>query len=175
MASLIQLIPANGESMKTTVFFAALTISIIAMPGTAFAKGSQVPTREFIARQFDMWNAALQTRDANKVAALYCANGGVLLPTVSNKVRTSRAEIVDYFEHFLELKPAGRIDKDYIRILGPDTAVNSGIYTFRLTKNGKPEDVQARYTFVYQKQDGKWCIMDHHSSAMPEVVPAPSH
>jgi uncharacterized protein (TIGR02246 family) len=173
--SLIPRMPANGESMKITAFFTVLIVSIIAMPGMAFAKDSHDPSKEFVAKQFDIWNAALQTRDANKVAALYCANGGVLLPTVSNKVRTNRAEIVDYFEHFLQLKPVGHIDEHYIRILGPDTAVNSGIYTFHLTKDGKPEEVQARYTFVYQKQGGKWCIMDHHSSAMPEVVPAASH
>jgi uncharacterized protein (TIGR02246 family) len=145
------------------------------MPGMALAKGSHDPSQEFIAKQFDIWNAALQTRDPNKVAALYCQPGGVLLPTVSNQVRTNRAEITDYFVHFLELKPAGKIDRAYIRILGPDTALNSGVYTFRLIKDGKPTDVQARYTFVYQKVQGKWCIMDHHSSAMPETGQSSSH
>ncbi|MGA9855218.1 MAG: SgcJ/EcaC family oxidoreductase [Gammaproteobacteria bacterium] len=161
--------------MKTSIFFTALMISIFAMPGMALAKGSHDPSQEFIAKQFDIWNAALQTRDADKVAALYCQPGGVLLPTVSNQVRTNRSEIADYFVHFLELKPAGKIDKAYIRILGPDTAVNSGVYTFHLIKDGKPTEVQARYTFVYQKMHGKWCIMDHHSSAMPETEPTASH
>ncbi len=161
--------------MKTSIVFTALLISIFAMPGMSFAKGSHDPSQEFIAKQFDIWNAALQTGDPHKVAALYCQPGGVLLPTVSNKVRTNRSEIADYFVHFLQLKPAGQIDKAYIRILGPDTAVNSGLYTFHVIKDGKPADVHARYTFVYQKVQGKWCIMDHHSSAMPETGQMPQH
>lgn len=149
--------------------------SIFAMPSMAIAKGSHDPSQEFIAKQFDIWNVALQTRDADKVAALYCESGGVLIPTVSNVVRTNHGEIADYFEHFLELKPVGQIDKAYIRVLGPDTAVNSGLYTFHVIKDGKPADVHARYTFVYQKQHGKWCIMEQHSSAMPETEQTSSH
>ena len=43
-----------------------------------------------LAAQFDRWNMALQTGDPEKVAALY-APDGVLLPTVSNQVRTDHA------------------------------------------------------------------------------------
>nr|WP_309546648.1 SgcJ/EcaC family oxidoreductase [Xanthomonas vasicola] len=43
-------------------------------------------------------------------------------------------------------------------------------YTFTLTdKDGRKSNVQARYTFVYEKRDGKWLIINHHNSAMPEV------
>jgi uncharacterized protein (TIGR02246 family) len=161
--------------MNNPIFYIALILSSFAMAGMASAKGSHDPSQEFIAKQFEVWNAALQTGDPNKVAALYCQPGGVLLPTVSNQVRTNRAEIADYFVHFLQLKPNGQIDKAYIRVLGPDAAVNSGLYTFHVIKDGKPEDVHARYTFVYQKVQGKWCILDHHSSAMPETGQSSSH
>jgi uncharacterized protein (TIGR02246 family) len=158
--------------MKTAIISALLLTAVAAAPATSLAKGTSMPSNALIAQQFTIWNAALQTLDAKKVAALYCDPGGVLLPTVSNQVRTTPAQITDYFDHFLELKPKGTIDESYIRILGPDTAINSGIYTFQLVNNGKPQTVQARYTFVYQKMNGKWCIMDHHSSAMPETTPA---
>jgi uncharacterized protein (TIGR02246 family) len=49
-----------------------------------------------VAAQFDRWNSALQTGDPEKVASLY-APDGVLLPTVSNKVRPDHATKVDYF------------------------------------------------------------------------------
>ena len=82
------------------------------------------------------------------------APGGVLLPTVSNKVRTTPAEIVDYFTTFLKLKPNGKIDESNVRMLTPDTAINSGIYTFTLQKDGQPATVQARYSFTYKKVRG---------------------
>jgi uncharacterized protein (TIGR02246 family) len=40
-----------------------------------------------LAGQFDRWNEALQTGDPEAVAALYMPDA-VLLPTVSNQVRT---------------------------------------------------------------------------------------
>ncbi|HEX5314324.1 MAG TPA: SgcJ/EcaC family oxidoreductase [Gammaproteobacteria bacterium] len=162
--------------MKITILSVLLLGALATAPAPAFAAGSSAPSKAAIAQQFTIWNAALQTGDPAKVAALYCEPGGVLLPTVSNTVRTNRAAITDYFVHFLQLKPKGSIDQSYIHILGPDTAINSGIYTFDVTENGKPAQVQARFTFVYQKVNGTWCIMDHHSSAMPEKAPsAASH
>jgi uncharacterized protein (TIGR02246 family) len=92
----------------------------------------------------------------------------VLLPTVSNNVRTDRAEIVDYFQHFLQSKPVGAIDEEVIKIVDRDTAINTGVYHFNLTKDGKRQRVNARYTYVYEFMNGKWLILNHHSSAMPE-------
>ncbi|WP_462380161.1 SgcJ/EcaC family oxidoreductase [Pseudomonas sp. Marseille-QA0892] len=125
-----------------------------------------------IAALFDEWNKALQTGDSAKVAALYSGNA-VLQPTVSNRVRTTNAEIQDYFDHFLPLKPVGEINYREIRRLGPDVALDSGVYTFHLTPaDGPAQSVQARYTFLYSRAGGEWRILNHHSSAMPEVLPA---
>ena len=49
-------------------------------------------------------------------------------------------------------------------------ALDSGVYTFSLVKEGKPVKVQARYTYLYEKVEGEWKIMNYHSSAMPEKV-----
>lgn len=119
--------------------------------------------------QFDRWNNALQTGDAAAVTAYY-ANDAVLLPTVSNKVRTDHEGIRDYFEYFLGLQPNGKIDEKNIYING-NVAINAGIYTFTVKKDGEEQQVQARYSFVYERQnDGEWLIVNHHSSAMPEVM-----
>lgn len=128
------------------------------------------PDTATIAQLFEQWNASLQTGDAGAVTANY-AEDSVLLPTVSNKVRSTHAETEDYFDHFLALEPVGHIDEQHIRING-DTAINAGIYTFNIRKDGEPAQVQARYTFVYEHIDGDWLIVNHHSSAMPEIITA---
>ena len=95
----------------------------------------------------------------------------MLLPTVSNKVCASRLEIKDYFDHFLAAKPQGVINYRQVRLLDDDSAVDAGVYTFTLTNpDGSTRNVQARYTFIYEKRDGRWLIINHHSSAMPEVA-----
>jgi uncharacterized protein (TIGR02246 family) len=122
-----------------------------------------------IAGLFDRWNAALKTGSAVAVTSLY-APDAILQPTVSNKVRSTPAQIQDYFVHFLAAKPVGVINYREIRHLGPDAAMDSGVYTFTLTQaDGSKREVQARYTFLYERLDGQWKIINHHSSAMPEV------
>ncbi|KAI3434964.1 hypothetical protein D9Q98_003017 [Chlorella vulgaris] len=122
---------------------------------------------------FDIWNNALQTGDPEQVANLY-ADDGLLLPTVSNKIRPCHESKVDYFTSFLQLKPYGTIDERNVRFLNPakTLAANSGIYTFNIVKEGKPASVQARYSFIYRKIGGAWKIVEHHSSAMPELPAA---
>ena len=112
---------------------------------------------------FDEWNSALQTGDPKKVAVLYETNG-ILLPTVSNKVRHNHEEIEDYFVHFLANGPVGKIDEENVRTFG-QLAINSGVYTFTF-KDGSA--VQARFTFVYWWNGERWMIVEHHSSRMPE-------
>jgi uncharacterized protein (TIGR02246 family) len=139
------------------------------------APGSNLPSKREIATLFDEWNETLRTGGPHDMALLY-ADNGVLLPTVSNEVRSNRVEIADYFEHFLALHPRGTINEQHIDVLDSNTAVNSGVYTFDVIKEGQPTFVVARYSFLYEKIGGKWLIKSHHSSAMPEPVatrPAP--
>ncbi|MER5215738.1 SgcJ/EcaC family oxidoreductase [Streptomyces sp. NPDC002838] len=155
---------------------AIVTAAAVAAIGTvavgvsaAGPKAPAMPTTKQVATVFDGWNAALQTGDPEKVADLY-AKDAVLLPTLSNKVRGDRAGIVDYFEHFLANKPVGKKIESHINVLDGDSAIDAGVYEFTLTDHdtGKKNVVQARYTYEYEKRDGKWLIVNHHSSAMPE-------
>ncbi|ABM39319.1 SgcJ/EcaC family oxidoreductase [Polaromonas naphthalenivorans] len=117
-----------------------------------------------IAALFDRWNRSLQTGDPHQVVANY-ADRSILLPTVSNQPRLTAAEKEDYFHHFLENKPVGKIDSRTIE-MGCNTAVDAGLYTFTFGATGA--QVKARYTYTYRWDGKQWLITSHHSSAMPE-------
>lgn len=143
--------------------------TVAATAGPKPATKHAEPTRAQIAGLFDTWNKALRTGDSKKVASLY-AKDAVLLPTVSNEVRTNHAQIVAYFDKFLQSKPVGKKVKTIVDVLDKDSAIDTGVYQFTLTDKatGKKSVVEARYTYAYEKIDGKWKIVNHHSSAMPE-------
>jgi uncharacterized protein (TIGR02246 family) len=123
------------------------------------------PTNEQeISALFDRWNRSLQTGNPHTVAANY-AERSVLLPTLSNKPRVTEAEKEDYFHHFLENKPTGKIDSRTIEI-GCNSAVDVGLYTFTFGNTGA--QVKARYTYTYKWDGNQWLITSHHSSLMPE-------
>ena len=161
--------------MKKIVFAIALltgTAVIAKEAPTRYDNLASVPSTaadKEIAQLFERWNTALQTGKPDEVVKLYAPNG-ILQPTVSNKIRATPAEIKDYFEHFMLLKPKGSINYRQIRVLNDNTALDSGAYTFNVVKDGKPSKVRARYTYVYAKINGDWKIINHHSSSMPEFV-----
>ncbi|PXB02631.1 SgcJ/EcaC family oxidoreductase [Pectobacterium carotovorum] len=148
------------------------TVLTLAMLGTLASASVQAAqsmecvktSKKEIASLFNRWNASLQTGDAKKVNRNY-ASDAVLLPTLSDQPRTTDAERIDYFEHFLEKKPVGKIDTSTIRI-GCNKAVDTGTYTFTF---GDGSVAKARYTYTYawNAKQKQWLITTHHSSANP--------
>ena len=121
-------------------------------------------TEPEVAALFERWNQSLKSLSATEVVKNYAARS-ILLPTVSNKARLSAAEKEDYFVHFLENKPQGRIDMRFVDI-GCNTVLDAGLYTFSFAKTGTK--VSGRYSFTYGWDGQQWLITSHHSSAMPE-------
>ncbi|MEA5513066.1 SgcJ/EcaC family oxidoreductase [Nodularia sp. UHCC 0506] len=163
--------------MKTTITRSALSsifsavlacASIMPITPVQAQRNCNRATRPEIAGLFDRWNRSLQTGDPNLVTQNYARNA-ILLPTVSNQVRRNHEEIQDYFVKFLALQPVGKINYSSIRLYC-GVAIDSGIYTFTTVNNGQTQEVQARYTFVYNRVGNQWLIAEHHSSAMPETI-----
>lgn len=118
-----------------------------------------------ILHMIDEWNYALKTGNPDEVLKLYDQNA-ILLPTFSCRVRHNHDEIREYFQHFLEKKPSCLVEESNIHVFG-NTAIISGIYVFTYLTD--PSMIQrARFTFVYHKKGGRWLIVEHHSSCMPE-------
>jgi uncharacterized protein (TIGR02246 family) len=153
-----------GGNMIIRAFFTAAALAALVPPAQAQSavKCARI-TKTDVEKLFDRWNASLKTADPEKVADNY-AEDAVLLPTVSNKPRLTRAERVEYFKEFLKKEPVGAIDSRVIKI-GCNSVVDAGLYTFTLHGH---DQVHARYTFTYEFKNGKWVIAHHHSSAMPE-------
>lgn len=122
-----------------------------------------------VAALFDRWNTDVQSGDPHRVVENY-APDSLLLPTVSNTPRQTPEAKLDYFEHFLALKPKGEIVSRMIMI-DCNSALDTGVYNFQL---GDGSSVPARYTFTYKWFDDtkQWLITSHHSSAMPEQAAA---
>jgi uncharacterized protein (TIGR02246 family) len=148
----------------TVVACCATNAAIADSAGAAHTESCKATSTAEIEALFDRWNKSLQTLDPHKVVSNY-AEHSILLPTVSNKPRLTAAEKEDYFVHFLENKPSGKIDMRDIE-LGCNFAVDAGLYTFTFAKTG--DVVHARYTYTYHWDGKQWLITSHHSSAMPE-------
>ena len=116
---------------------------------------------------FDSWNYALQTGDSGEVAKLY-VNESTFLPTLSGVFEKGVSGAENYFQHFLEKNPVGRIVSDEVQG-DEDLIIHSGLYTFEVDgQNSDRVDIRARFTFVYQKQkNGGYKILHHHSSLKP--------
>ncbi len=150
--------------MKLRLSLVAITIgAVFSTQALARSENCHAINEKEIASLFDRWNDSLQTGDPKKVVANY-ATKSVLLPTVSNTPRLTPEAKEDYFEHFLQKKPVGKIDSRTIEI-DCNTAIDTGLYTFTL---GDGSQVKARYTFTYKWNGKTWLITSHHSSAMPE-------
>ena len=131
-------------------------------------------SEEEIKSLFDRWNASLATLDPEEVSKGY-ASDAILLPTLSDVPRTTHEEIKEYFVHFLQKKPQGKIVQRTIK-LGCNIASDTGLYIFTVhEKNGKTKQVEARYSFVYEYDDDQWLIEHHHSSLMPEQLAIAAH
>ena len=144
-----------------------LALPLLALPGSdahAATPACTMASDTEILALFSQWNGSLQSGDPRQVDALY-ARDAVLLPTLSRVPRLTSEARIDYFEHFLKDRPAGRLDSQRVQI-GCDSALLSGLYTFDFGRTGK--QVAARYSFAYTWTGERWLITSHHSSALPE-------
>ena len=128
---------------------------------------------DFISSQLlQKWVSAIKGGDANQVANLY-RDDAMLLGTFSNKERIGRGLILEYFENLLkspvevEIVSNNPVYESYAdpdaEEVGVSCAANSGLYNF--VTGG--ETINARFSFVYHKDD-EWKIISHHSSIIPE-------
>jgi uncharacterized protein (TIGR02246 family) len=112
------------------------------------------------------WIDAFNRKSSADIVRLY-APDAVFLGTSSPVIRDTPALVAEYFAGLAALGDAtNAVGEHRVQLLG-DVAINSGYYTLTRTVDGKTTQSPARFSFVYQKRDGNWLIVSHHSSALP--------
>ncbi len=110
------------------------------------------------------WITTFNTRDPERIAALY-APDGILWGTVSKTIRTTPEEILEYFQESSAKRPKLRmvLGEHHVRLYG-DIATSSGYYTSRNPVDGEEVVTPLRFSFTYRREGGRWVIVNHHSS-----------
>jgi uncharacterized protein (TIGR02246 family) len=145
---------------RTLVVLASLLILVV--PSLALAG-----PKEDVAAATQAWIEGMNSHNAERVVALYDPEA-VLWGTRSSTLRDTPATVRDYFK-ILQTVPSSYkvvLGEQRLRIYG-DIAINTGTYTFSEDRDGTPITRPARFSFVYRNRDGRWLIIDHHSSAAP--------
>ena len=110
----------------------------------------------------EKWTNAVKSGDPKQVTDLYL-DDAILLGTFSNEERVGHELILEYFENLLKSPVDIEIVSEYPHDF-ESAAVNSGLYNF--VTDGKT--INARFSFVYHKNNDEWKITSHHSSVIPE-------
>lgn len=120
-----------------------------------------------IAAATQAWADAFNSRSIERTLAQY-APDAVLWGTRSQIVRDTPALIREYFSN-MPAQPHTRVALGDARIrLFGDVAINTGYYTFSgRDADGNRTTSPARHTFVFARRDGRWLIVEHHSSSVP--------
>ena len=142
-----------------------MILTSLLIPGSP-SLGLAGPKEDVVAAT-QAWIDAMTSHDIERVVALYDPEA-VLWGTRSSTLRDTPASVRDYFK-ILQTVPSSYkvvLGEQRIRIYG-DIAINTGTYTFSEDREGKPVTRPARFSFVYRNRDGRWLIIDHHSSAVP--------
>jgi uncharacterized protein (TIGR02246 family) len=148
---------------------AAVTWVWVCSVGVAIVLGAGVPATagpaEDVAAATKAWTDNFSTHNLEGLLALYDREA-VFWGTSSQSLRDTPELIRDYFKGVPTSTMTVAVTDSRVRVLG-SVAVNTGYYTFTATRNGQPDPRPARFSFTYRLRDGKWLIVDHHSSSVP--------
>ncbi|MDR7298617.1 uncharacterized protein (TIGR02246 family) [Pelomonas aquatica] len=112
------------------------------------------------------WKDAYNSRDARRLQQLY-APGALITDDEYTAVPLSGNALPEFFEQMAE-RPTARMRwiVGNLKLFG-DTAVRSGQYEFTEQADGRTMERPARYSFAYQRIEGRWLIVLQHSTVRP--------
>jgi uncharacterized protein (TIGR02246 family) len=145
------------------------TLTVVLVLAASPAAAQSTPAEALAA-----WASAYAAMSGEKSAAVYAADAR-LWGTASRAQTVGRDAIRDYFDagsRNLRSRTVV-IGEHAIQLLG-DVAVASGHYEFRNTRNdGASTARPSRFSMTLASQGGRWLIVNHHSSQLPDAPAAP--
>ena len=114
----------------------------------------------------DDWKDAYNSRDARRLQQLY-APGALITDDEYSAVPLSGGALAVFFDQMAQ-RPTARMRwmVGNLQLFG-ETAVRSGEYEFTEQVDGQTKTRPARYSFAYQRIQGRWLIVLQHSTARP--------
>ena len=112
------------------------------------------------------WKDAYNSRDPRRLQQLY-APGALITDDEYSAVPLSGSELPVFFDQMAQ-RPTARMRWiiGNLKLFG-DTAVRSGEYELTEQADGRTKERPARYSFAYQRIDGRWLIVLQHSTLRP--------
>ena len=143
----------------------ALVVAVLLL-GCQTMRSQEVAKSE-IAAATQAWINGMSRHDIEGVLGLYDSEA-VLWGTRFRTLRDNPTAVCEYFNILRTVPPSYKavLGEQRIRIYD-DIAINTGTYTFSEVRDGGEIIRRARVSFVYRKRDGRWLMVDHHSSAVP--------
>lgn len=113
------------------------------------------------------WAEAMASRKTENVLAMYDEDA-VLIATFEKKPITNQEDRKKYFDGLLKKENLKVTYNEIHADIEDDVLTANGLYTFSFTEAGKVVEAPARFTFVFEKDDGVYQIESHHSSLVPQ-------
>jgi uncharacterized protein (TIGR02246 family) len=116
------------------------------------------------------WAAALNDCNVDALVALYHPDA-LFWPTTSRALSTNPGDIRSYYDVACSMARASGfkvgIASESVKVHS-DTVVSAGVAIGTLTnRQGQTQTGSIRFSVTARRVDGKWLIVEHHSSGMP--------
>lgn len=142
------------------------------MPPPPAAEAMSGPTGDGT-RVLQDWAAALQSRNVERIIALYTADA-LLLATAEDQPLIGPPQIRTYFDRLASYEELNvRFQQELQRLTSDRATLVSGLYTFTWLdpQTGNAVVTPARYTFAVRQNGSPARISMHHSSRIPGNYP----
>lgn len=154
-AALLLMLAASGCSTPKVV---------VSPPQRCDAPGSSCVNDLLLA--LENWKDAYNSRDPRRLQQLY-APGALITDDEYTAVPLSGEALPVFFDQMAQ-RPTARMRwmVGNLQLFG-DTAVRSGEFEFSEKVGGQLKERPARYSFAYQRIEGRWLIVLQHSTLRP--------